>query len=552
MSFLLAEPEIMAAAATNVEGIGSALKAASAAAAGPTSRVLAAAGDEISAAIANLFGAYGDEFQLLHAQLATFQSEFQQSLAAAASTYANAEAAIATGLQGLLAAPAAPALGATAAALPPFPPNPVSIIMGGTGVPIPTQKLIDGALSLYIRPDVLNPTVPFPLVTPEELYPLTGVRSMTLNASVQEGLTILHNTLTEQLANPANKVTVFGISQSAVIASLEMQKLAAMGNPYLGQLNFVLTGNEMNPNGGMLSRFPGLSLPALGLDFYGATPSNTPYPVANYTLEYDGFADFPRYPLNFISDLNALAGIIFVHPTYFQLTAAHVDSAVQLQTSPGYTGNTSYYMIPTENLPLLAPLRALPVIGDPLANLVQPSLKVMVNLGYGDPYHGYSTSYADVPTPFGLFPEVSPDVVANALAAGVQQGVNDFTRDLQHLAANPPTLPRFAAPTPTDLMTTAANLPTPEKIVNTAATIISTDYAVLLPMADIGLSFATAMPLYNAQLFLQQLAQGNLINAIGYPLAADIGLATIAGGVGALTVLSAISSNVKDIQSLIP
>ncbi len=58
------------------------------------------------------------------------------------------------------------------------------------------------------------------------------------------------------------------------------------------------------------------------------------------------------------------------------------------------------------------------------------------------------------------------------------------------------------------------------------------------------------MPLYNAQLFVEQLAQGNLINAFGYPIAADIGLATIAGGVEGLTILAALSNNVKDIQGL--
>jgi hypothetical protein len=78
----------------------------------------------------------------------------------------------------------------------------------------------------------------------------------------------------------------------------------------------------MNPNGGIFARFPGfpagtnLSLPSLGFTFYGATPSNTIYPTNIYTLEYDGFADFPQYPINLISDLNAFAGIYYVHGTY--------------------------------------------------------------------------------------------------------------------------------------------------------------------------------------------------------------------------------------------
>lgn len=67
----------------------------------------------------------------------------------------------------------------------------------------------------------------------------------------------------------------WGYSQSALIATLEMQQLTANysqtapGSP----LSFVLTGNEMNPNGGLLSRFPGLTLPILGVDFPPATPS---------------------------------------------------------------------------------------------------------------------------------------------------------------------------------------------------------------------------------------------------------------------------------------
>ena len=60
-------------------------------------------------------------------------------------------------------------------------------------------------------------------------------------------------------SSPSDTLTVFGYSQSAIIASLEMQKLAAMGPlaPSANQLNFVLVGNEMNPNGGLLARFPG-------------------------------------------------------------------------------------------------------------------------------------------------------------------------------------------------------------------------------------------------------------------------------------------------------
>ncbi len=64
----------------------------------------------------------------------------------------------------------------------------------------------------------------------------------------------------------------------------------------------------MAPNGGLLARFPGLTLPSLGIDFYGATPANSPYTTAIFTIQYDGFADLPRYPIDIFSDLNAVAG----------------------------------------------------------------------------------------------------------------------------------------------------------------------------------------------------------------------------------------------------
>jgi hypothetical protein len=88
--------------------------------------------------------------------------------------------------------------------------------------------------------------------------------------------------------------------------------------------------------------------------------------------------------------------------------------------------------------------------------------------------------------------------------------------------------------------------------VNTFTKIVSDDYAVLLPTADTGLSFVTTLPLYDSELFLSQLGQGNLVNAIGYPIAADLGLATIAGTVELLTVSKAIAGNISDIRSLIP
>lgn len=56
MSFLIAAPEFVAAAASDLANIGSAITQNNATALVPTSGVLAAGGDEVSATIAALFG----------------------------------------------------------------------------------------------------------------------------------------------------------------------------------------------------------------------------------------------------------------------------------------------------------------------------------------------------------------------------------------------------------------------------------------------------------------------------------------------------------------
>jgi RNA 3'-terminal phosphate cyclase len=59
MSFVIAAPELVQDAAQNLAGIRSSLAQASSAAAGPTTGIAAAAQDEVSIAIASLFGNVG-------------------------------------------------------------------------------------------------------------------------------------------------------------------------------------------------------------------------------------------------------------------------------------------------------------------------------------------------------------------------------------------------------------------------------------------------------------------------------------------------------------
>jgi hypothetical protein len=72
MSYLVAAPEFLVSAATDLENIGLALNAANGAGAAPTTSVLAAGVDEVSAAVAALFAEHGQAYQALSTQLNAF------------------------------------------------------------------------------------------------------------------------------------------------------------------------------------------------------------------------------------------------------------------------------------------------------------------------------------------------------------------------------------------------------------------------------------------------------------------------------------------------
>ena len=80
MSYVIAIPELLAAAATDVAGIESSLQAAHAAATAQTTSLVAAAEDEVSAAIASLFSGYGQQFAALGSRAAAFHAEFMHTL----------------------------------------------------------------------------------------------------------------------------------------------------------------------------------------------------------------------------------------------------------------------------------------------------------------------------------------------------------------------------------------------------------------------------------------------------------------------------------------
>lgn len=100
LSYVMAVPEIIEAAAADLAALRSTLSAASTAAASQTTQIVAAAEDEVSAAIATVLSSHGQGYQVLSARALEFHTRLAQALSAGAGAYSGAEA----GSAGLLAA----------------------------------------------------------------------------------------------------------------------------------------------------------------------------------------------------------------------------------------------------------------------------------------------------------------------------------------------------------------------------------------------------------------------------------------------------------------
>jgi hypothetical protein len=425
-------------------------------------------------------------------------------------------------------------------------PTTIALELSGSGVPILPTNVVENVHNVFINPNFPG-TIPEALGAPQQLYPVTGIHNGFFDPSVQSGVTILNDAIDQQIGDGHN-VVVYGHSQGATIETLEMEQLATSTNPpSADQLAFVMTGDPDQPNGGFLERFdfpgvPGnLTFPTLGSTFFGATPADTPYPTVIYQFEYDGFADFPKYPANFLADLNALFGIEFVHGEEPASPASLIEQAFKLPTSPGYDGDTTYYEVPTENLPLLDLLRGSP-FGNAVADLLQPDLKVLVNLGYGADNLPYSSGYANVATPAsGLFPDVNPTTVFNELVAGAQTGVQEFLTDLK--GVTPSSLMASLTsqlPTVTPMDLDPSNFTTELQTVltdnsNALATLVATPLDTFLPAVDDGTAVAITLPTEDINLLvagLDQLADGNINAALADftdPIGANTGLTSFAG-----------------------
>jgi tRNA G26 N,N-dimethylase Trm1 len=93
MSFVTTQPEMLTFAAGQLQGIGTAIAAQNAAVAAPTTGLIPAAADEVSALTAAQFASHAQMYQAVSAQAAAMHEMFVRVLSASAGSYATTEAA---------------------------------------------------------------------------------------------------------------------------------------------------------------------------------------------------------------------------------------------------------------------------------------------------------------------------------------------------------------------------------------------------------------------------------------------------------------------------
>lgn len=280
-----------------------------------------------------------------------------------------------------------------------------ALIMTGTDMHIIDAAWLHTAIAHYIEPTLGGEYTAVPLSTPEEFWPFGGIFDESLSDSVDHGTAALEVAIADAVTrnnavgNLDAEIVVFGYSQSAMIVTEEKRRLAsaAAAGEYVPPVTFVMIANPSRPNGGIgerLTRF------FTNTTFNSATLTDTPFPTIDIARQYDPFSDFPLYPLNPFAMANTLVALLYMHD-YGPTTLDPTDPHYNPNTVVEHYGDTTYYFIPAEHLPLLQPLRDAGVPATMLDKF-EPTLKAWVELGYD------RTIPAGEPTPARPFRPVTP------------------------------------------------------------------------------------------------------------------------------------------------
>lgn len=158
------------------------------------------------------------------------------------------------------------------------------------------------------------------------------------------------------------ETVVFGYSHGATVAARWIQKYADDPEaPSPDALSFVLMGNPHRAHGHSLPPIP-----------------QTRYQVIDIVRQYDPVGDYPDR-FNVLAMLNVGSSVVSpIHLDYKDVDIDDPDNIVWTED------NVTYVFVPTQNLPLLAPLRLIGLGW--LADLLNEPLKEIIEQAYDRPY----------------------------------------------------------------------------------------------------------------------------------------------------------------------
>ena len=295
-----------------------------------------------------------------------------------------------------------------------------ALIMTGTDMYVVDPAWIRLAVHNFITPTIGLDYTGIGLETPEQFWPFTGPDDMRFDVSIADGTRALEQAIATQQSQsgPTDDPTVvFGYSQSAAIATAAKRRLAdqAASGGAAASVSFVVLANLNRPNGGINARFAGAVLESLGWTFTDSAPTDTGFRTIDIARQYDPFADFPTYPLNVIADANAVVALLYGSHDYSHVTLNTADAGYDPHTIVQQYGDTTYYFIPAETLPLLRPLRDLGL--DPLMlDAIEPAARVLVEFGYD------RTIPFGQPTPAQMIQRDDLEELNRDLVAAIEQG----------------------------------------------------------------------------------------------------------------------------------
>jgi hypothetical protein len=290
---------------------------------------------------------------------------------------------------------------------------------------------------------------------PAQFFPVTG--TTTFDDSVDDGVENLGSCLDAdpggcdhndnfgdpEVPGPGTQFAIFGYSQSAVVASLVKNDLIDANNTDLDGTQFFLISNPMRPNGGILARdFEGFTIPIIGITFYGPTENSCPtaaacndaldMPTVDVAQQYDFLGgDAPMRPLNLLAMANSIAAYAQLHGDVQQHSLVEPGMIDQ-----GQYGDTHYYMIPANTLPILQPLVTAGVPAPALA-LPDAILRVLIEDAYdrnASPGEHVKFNYIPIGNPISLIGNT-----LGAIPVGIDDTVDGFagTRPLGTQPAGP-------------------------------------------------------------------------------------------------------------------